>query len=221
MPRQFLSSMINRIDIMMRIIRNTVVLLFLGFYSRGMAADNVAGSLNIPSSLTLSIKDCQTGKGDYRRGDVVRLSFTLLNNSAALIKIKSITVRITDLNNSDSLVHKKALAGNLALGSKDSFKVNNANIWIVPVNATADPYGIFIEYTLADGTESTTYQTFFRIVKAGTLTTFDIQHYNYHGLTVFGLDGGMSAEYAVEKAGESLAAGISHSWKVNGRGSGP
>jgi hypothetical protein len=60
-----------------------------------------------------------------------------------------------------------------------------------------------------------------RMAKENRLITYKIETYNYHGLKVFALDGGMSAEYAVEKAGESIGGGMSHSWKVNGRGSGP
>lgn len=53
------------------------------------------------------------------------------------------------------------------------------------------------------------------------LTCFDISREKYEGVDVFKLDGGMSAEYVVEKAAENLTSGISQSWYVNAPGSGP
>lgn len=53
------------------------------------------------------------------------------------------------------------------------------------------------------------------------LTCFTIGHQKYKKLDIFTLDGGMSAEYVVEKAAENLSGGISHSWDVNAPGSGP
>jgi hypothetical protein len=53
------------------------------------------------------------------------------------------------------------------------------------------------------------------------ITTFQIQRFSYKELPVFSLDGGMSAEYAVEKSVANLASGISDSWKVNAHASGP
>lgn len=76
---------------------------------------------------------------------------------------------------------------------------------------------LFISHTLCA-------QQYSRIIKPSDdskLVVYDIQHQKYHGLDVFALDGGMSAEYAVEKSVESLSSGISHSWYVNGPGSGP
>ncbi len=57
--------------------------------------------------------------------------------------------------------------------------------------------------------------------ESGKLTCFQIGKQSYKGLDIFTLDGGMSAEYVVEKAAENITGGISHSWKVNAPGSGP
>lgn len=65
------------------------------------------------------------------------------------------------------------------------------------------------------------FQTFFRVLEPRSLTTYEITRTRYRGLPVLQLDGGMSAEYAVEKAGEVLSGGIAHSWEVSRPGHGP
>ena len=52
------------------------------------------------------------------------------------------------------------------------------------------------------------------------LTTYQIAKEEYKGLNVFMLDGGMSAEYAVQKSLANLTAGVSHTWRI-GPGGGP
>jgi hypothetical protein len=209
---------VNRTD-MNKAAKGILVILFLMFYFQGMAAGT--GSLMSLSDPVLEIKDCGTNSGSYGDGDTVRVSFRVLNNSASVIKVKAVTVAIRDLYKDDSLVHKEELSAAFVIHPKDSLKFDSVGIWSIPSHAADHPYGVFITYTLADGSRPAKYGTFFRVVKPAMLTTFDIDRYNYHGLAVFALDGGMSAEYAVEKAGESLATGMSHSWKVNGPGSGP
>ena len=46
------------------------------------------------------------------------------------------------------------------------------------------------------------------------LTTYQIAKEEYKGLNVFMLDGGMSAEYAVQKSLANLTAGVSHTWQI-------
>ena len=52
------------------------------------------------------------------------------------------------------------------------------------------------------------------------LTTYQITKEEYKGMNVFMLDGGMSAEYAVQKSLANLTAGVSHTWFI-GPGGGP
>ena len=65
-----------------------------------------------------------------------------------------------------------------------------------------------------------TYSSYFRVVIPGMLTTYQIAKEEYKGLNVFMLDGGMSAEYAVQKSLANLTAGVSHTWQI-GPGGGP
>ena len=59
-----------------------------------------------------------------------------------------------------------------------------------------------------------TYSSYFRVVTPGMLTTYQIAKEEYKGLNVFMLDGGMSAEYAVQKSLANLTAGVSHTWRI-------
>ena len=57
---------------------------------------------------------------------------------------------------------------------------------------------------------------------AGELTCYQIEEKLWKGgLKVYLLDGGMSAEFVVQKAAEALNLGISHTWHVSGPASGP
>jgi hypothetical protein len=63
--------------------------------------------------------------------------------------------------------------------------------------------------------------TSFRVLRQTDLARFSIVRHDRPGVTVFDLDGGMSAEYALEKAVSELAGGMSHSWRVARSGHGP
>ncbi len=65
-----------------------------------------------------------------------------------------------------------------------------------------------------------TYSSYFRVINPGMLTTYQIAKEKYKGLDIFMLDGGMSAEYAVQKSLANLTAGVSHTWLI-GPGGGP
>ena len=53
------------------------------------------------------------------------------------------------------------------------------------------------------------------------LRTFEIHRQTIDGVTAYGLDGGMSAEYAVQEALASLSGGVAHTWNVQEPGLGP
>lgn len=176
---------------------------------------------NKPDPSVLRFYNCKTQKGSYFIGDKVNLSFTISNSSSSSIKIKSIKAKIQNLNHPNGFINEISLEHNLIITGKNKYQLSNSEIWTVPANVAKDPYGVFIEYVLDNGHTEMTYQTFFHVVDTNMITTFQIQRFSYHGLPVFSLDGGMSAEYAVEKSGANLASGISDSWKVNAHASGP
>lgn len=88
-------------------------------------------------------------------------------------------------------------------------------IWEIPAGFTPAAVGVFQK---EEG--RMTYSTYFRVTTPGMLTTYQIAKEEYKGLNVFLLDGGMSAEYAVQKSLANLTAGVSHTWQI-GPGGGP
>ena len=88
-------------------------------------------------------------------------------------------------------------------------------VWEVPLEFTPAAVGV---YQKEEG--QLIYSSYFRVVTPGMLTTYQITKEEYKGMNVFMLDGGMSAEYAVQKSLANLTAGVSHTWFI-GPGGGP
>jgi hypothetical protein len=94
-------------------------------------------------------------------------------------------------------------------------------IWTVPQGTDSDAFGVYLSYSTDSGEVGPLYASFFRVVSASTLTTYQISTSVYQQLPVFRLDGGMSAEYLVEKSLEDLQAADAQSWNVSQPGGGP
>lgn len=169
----------------------------------------------------IQISNCITDKGNYIAGEEVNISFTLSNASSSAIRIKLLKVRIQNLNHPSGIIKEIILKNNLVIAGGSKYQVHNSQIWTIPEKEAKDPFGIYIQYILTNGYQNTAYKTFFHVVDKNMITTFQIQRFSYKELPVFSLDGGMSAEYAVEKSVANLASGISDSWKVNAHASGP
>ena len=88
-------------------------------------------------------------------------------------------------------------------------------VWKVPSEFMPAAVGV---YQKEEG--QLIYSSYFRVVTPGMLTTYQITKEEYKGMNVFMLDGGMSAEYAVQKSLANLTAGVSHTWFI-GPGGGP
>lgn len=88
-------------------------------------------------------------------------------------------------------------------------------VWKVPSEFTPAAVGVYQKEA-----GQLIYSSYFRVVTPGMLTTYQITKEEYKGMNVFMLDGGMSAEYAVQKSLANLTAGVSHTWFI-GPGGGP
>ena len=88
-------------------------------------------------------------------------------------------------------------------------------VWKVPSEFTPAAVGVYQKEA-----GQLIYSSYFRVVTPGMLTTYQITKEEYEGMNVFMLDGGMSAEYAVQKSLANLTAGVSHTWFI-GPGGGP
>ncbi len=89
--------------------------------------------------------------------------------------------------------------------------------WVVPADVPCHAIGIYLK---DEETGQSTYSSYFRIVDDTMITTYEIEKMQHKGLDIFTLNGGMSAEYAVQKSLSDLCGAISHTWKI-GPGGGP
>lgn len=165
----------------------------------------------------------ETGKGAYLAEEQIRVTCRLVNRGSEPVRLKSLQVAIAALvpsggnnQNRRNIVMAEPLelpAG----GIHESAFTLAAEKTVFPFG----PYGIYSRTIFADDTTDERYRTFFRIVKADDLVCFAIDRTEYEGYPVYILDGGMSAEYAVLKSGEALAASVSPSWVTKAPGYGP
>lgn len=169
----------------------------------------------------LEIRNASTTRGEYLPGETILFSLDFYNSTDRDIMLNGVTVTLSELITNRAVIKKSRMISDVRIPAHQSFKLNQAKLIKVPLSIQKGPVGIFLDFTTASTAVHSQFLTFFRVIDANTLTCFKIRDETYKGAKVFKLDGGMSAEYAIEKAAEGLIGGISHSWKVNGRGSGP
>jgi len=168
------------------------------------------------------IKETKTNKGYYLHNEAVSFEFTAQNtgNTKDFIRNISITVKnISEPNASQEFIIPAAQIVNIKPQSEKKIKVDLFKA--IPLNFKNDAYGVYLSYENKMGEIKDHYVTFFRVIDKDEITVFNIETEHQPNAKVFKLDGGMSAEYVIEKSAENLTAGISHSWKVNAPGSGP
>ncbi len=171
----------------------------------------------------LTFSKCITNKGAYLTGEAVTLSLDVKNTTAQSIELTELHVFFKDISDPFATFHQTvSLATNITIAAGQTFSIVNKPIWTVPSYAQLNAFGEFIGGTFQNNTTiPNTFMTFFRVVNQNMLTTYKITADTYQGLSLHLLDGGMSAEYVVGKAAESLSAGVAHSWYPSAPGSGP
>ena len=149
---------------------------------------------------------CSTDDGLYAVNRIVTVSCFLDAGQSASIAIKSISDRGASPEIVETLSGRGATAVQLQ--------------WTAPAQALGKAYEVAV---LSQSLEAAVWQsqTFFRVGAAGALTTFAIGRVAHRDHPVFLLRGGLSAEYALEKALANLAGGTAHSWQPGAPGSGP
>jgi len=174
------------------------------------------------SEAPVEVANARTDSGLYAAGSRVRLSAVLRNPTDATQTASTVTAKIFGMSRPDFLteIRLPSLAG-LTLAPGASTAVSETELWTIPGDLAPGAYGIALRFALADGRICETDATFFRVGDAADLTVYGIEETAYDGLPVFMLDGGMSAEYAVEKAAEALEPALSHSWFTSRSGFGP
>ena len=158
----------------------------------------------LPSAAATPRVACGTDNGLYAVKRVVTVSCFLDEGQSASIAIKSISDR-------DALPEIiETVSGR---GAATAARLQ----WTVPARAVGKAYEVSSSIEAAVWQS----QTFFRVGAAEALTTFAIARAEHRDHPVFLLRGGLSAEYALEKALANLAGGTAHSWQPGAPGSGP
>ncbi len=163
------------------------------------------------------------GKSACAKGETVSLGIEVVNPSSAPVALKELHVSLRDISDPAATFRLSVpMAASITIAPGGRYQLEEKALWTVPGYALLHAFGIYLGGTLSDGTSiPETFQTFFRVADASTLTGYSITSSDYKGLRVHELDGGMSAEYIVVKALENLTAGVAPSWKVVASGGGP
>ncbi|WP_299553800.1 hypothetical protein [Seonamhaeicola sp.] len=195
----------------MRILKSIALLLAIVF---GGCIDNkkedIVGERGLPMKIEVTLN-----KEAYNAGETIKAR-VYVENKGNKAKIESLSLKIVNISDGSSSLTKH-LVNNWHDKNEFLYSLDIE----VPMHFSKGAYGVYIVLKEAGFNEEETYQTFFRIIEEDELTVFDIETEKIEDVPIFKLDGGMSAEYIVEKSAENITSGISHSWKVNAPGSGP
>lgn len=175
----------------------------LGLLPQLLAGCGFADGGSPPAPATPRVA-CGTDDKLYTVKRVVTVSCFLDTGKSASIAIKS----ISDRGASPEIV--ETVSGR---GAATAARLQ----WTVPAQAVGKAYEVSSSIEAAVWQS----QTFFRVGAAEALTTFAIARAEHRDHPVFLLRGGLSAEYALEKALANLAGGTAHSWQPGAPGSGP
>lgn len=154
-----------------------------------------------------------TDLGAYGAGSNVKLTGALLQPAMPSADLIRATLKIYGISRPDFLLEVPLPEGTPSW--------RDFAAWTIPEDASPGAYGVHLQTEWSDGTFAETDAGFFRIVRPDDLTVYEIREDSYNGLPVWKLDGGMSAEYAVQKSAEALGPAVSHSWFTSRGSFGP
>ncbi len=213
----------------------SLVLIFFG--SCGSDQDNVPVIDPVDSThigevdpVDIRITRTFTDKTLYTAGDVVTLgSFDIANHSDVDLVVDTLSIKIGTTNsNGESVAVRKVIGTDYVVEAGNEITIPEAVI--VEHEDVLSNTGYLVHAELKLKTVDTTkflvqseeaYLTFFRMSGNKENLTYEITSSDFNSLPVFLLQGGLSAEYTVQKSAASLACGISHSWNIPGPGMGP
>lgn len=196
-----------------------VTMMFISCSKKNLPSDDPQGGGTQNTTLTPS--QFKTESGAYHFGEAVKLNGSINNSGDATVKLSNPAIRIRNISKGDSFISSYSLGSMVEIKAGGTYKMENKEIWTVPVASEIGAYGVYLFYQDGAGKENFSYLTFFRVASGKELLVYTIKTESWQGMNIYQLDGGMSAEYAVEKSLENLTDGISHSWNVNAPGSGP
>ena len=154
---------------------------------------------------------CLTDQPAYRSGEQVGIACTFASSPSGRPEALVEVVRLD-----------RDMERSVARASVQSRGRSTAQLHWTPGPADAGHgYGVVVSGRGSAASRSNGMRTTFRVLAPGELTRFSIVRHDQPGTSLFDLDGGMSAEYALEKSVSGLAGGMSHSWRVSRSGHGP
>ena len=166
---------------------------------------------------------CDAPTPFYRAGESAKINILIKNKTTATSSVKSLVIEISDFKG--SVAHSAdILKAPLKLDAKTGI-YREATEWQIPADTAAGPYFIKITMETDDAKKDFSDIYYLKVLSPETasnpLKVYSIEKKNFKGIDVFLLDGGMSAEFAIEKSLTALSCGISHSWYPEHPGSGP
>lgn len=204
---------INKMKVIKSLQRLALAIIVLGIIS--------CQNINSSDKRQLTIARTSTNKTIYQLEDEVALnSFEISNSKGSSVQIDSIFLVIgTTDSNGQSRDLVKLLGTGYEIMPRATLTIPKTNL---PEAATLKISGFLVHIELIfSHKKEEHYLTFFRKVDSQNELTYDIKRTDFNGLSVFELQGGLSAEYTVQKAVASLMGGMSHSWNVPEPGKGP
>ena len=170
----------------------------------------------------VKIIECKLDKGAYTFGEDISNTISIKNLGESTVVVSNIKISFKNISNpTDSIVYSTTLGKELVLNPKEQQNIKKTVLKDIPKTWEDNAYGFYLSYVVNEEEMSNVYQGFFRVIHDNEITVFNIEIEHNENVPIFKLDGGMSAEYSIEKSAENLTSGISHSWKVNAPGSGP
>src|SRR5690606_11683696 len=127
----------------------------------------------------------ETDKTMYRSGENVACSFTIDNPTRnALLEIKEVRLTVKDLTDKTdqlrTLGEPMTVAENVVIEPGNAASVDAPAFFRIAANIPVKTAcGVFVEYIFEDGTITSEFGTFFRVIDDNTLFTYQIDTDNY------------------------------------------
>lgn len=203
--------------------------------ARYVRVNIVANSANVSAHLTnfevygeaitqsstpaVAVSNVALSDETYQTSETPALSYTLTNTTGSAVTVANSYAIVFGLSN-PGYRRFVELGTNVSIAASAASTVSGS-LWQVDSGMPPGAYGVFVRNQLSDGRTWEHYQTFFRITDGTQLTRFSIAGDSHSGFPVYTLDGGLSAEYAVQKSAQILSQSAGPSWTPSAAGYGP
>ncbi len=172
--------------------------------------------------ITMSFSLTVPEKYVYMPGDTIAWQrLEVINSSLRSLRLDSMVLDVgTADSDGENRFHRQLVKSKFAMGPGATISTPMA--LNMKKNLPAGGYLVHMNYWISgDSIPKRQYLTFFRIATNEIGLTYRIEKDSLGDLPIIKLEGGLSAEYMIQKSVSSLAEGVSHSWNVPQAGMGP